>query len=295
MDKFDNCYDFCGEIVENYVELVTPPTYVEDVIILEDLTDNIKKMVIEEYDLLKSLSLDEVREFLNKISVLEVEDNDCALSRLKNKLIDHEQILLGSSIKGNRLCNLKEIRDMDFCLYDVIISMVNIDIMKSLKRKIDSVVPYCDSDENFIKLLHDRLEIAKFTFLYSTSTSEMLALYNNGNIDKVPRIDINVIKTAIKDLDLNKDMINASIAYFSRQIIDIFKDTVKIDRHKVTEVFNYLAVVTQFEILLSYMDYDMLETIDEYCSKVSDKNNMASMSYAKNLVKRRRNNLDELM
>lgn len=296
MNKFDECYDFSDKLVNAYIDLVTSPIYLEDVVMYNSMIDNIKEMVLDEYDLLKSLSLDEVRDFLNKISVLEFENKDYALYRLKCKLIDCEQILFNSYINGSNFGNGNITSNMNFCLYDIIVSSINIDIIKSINNKINSVIANSDRDKHFIELLKNRLEVAKFTFLYSTTTSEMLSLDNNGDIELIPRIDINFVKNKVLNIKGVRfdEIFNESLMFFSRELADIFKG-IRVVNNNPVEVFNYLAIVTQLETFLSYMDRDMLEALYSYCCSVSNSSNKAIMDNAKRLVLRKIKNLDELV
>ena len=205
--------------------------------------------------------------------------------------MNYKEILNGIYITACELGLDKVDRNMKFSIYDAIISMINIDTIKYLYNKIYSLKSYCDSDDNFIELLKTRLNVSKIEFLFNTNVSEILALYYNTSIEDIPRIDEEKIRNKIKLLNNKKynSLVEICVIIFITRIVQELSK-IRTVKNNASDVFKYLVYITQIELLLEYLDKDKLQELYNFCIKMSNDENIASMNNIKRLVK---NKLDK--
>lgn len=291
MDKYDDCYRLGSQIIDKYIELLVSPIYAMDEDMLVRMVESILDMVIDEYELLHSIGKKEIDLCINKVNSGDKSNNYESIVRIKNKLVDCKEILNGMYITTLEL-GLNEIdNDMKFSIYDAIISMINIDVIKILKNKIYSLESSCDSDDRFIDLLKQRLKISKIELLFNTSVSEIVSLYYNTSIDDMPRIDINKIKNKILKLNnpkLNNLIHNTIVIFITKNVRELSK--IRIVNNNDNDVFKYLFTITQIEVLINYLDKNKLKELYDFCIKMTNNENIASMENVKRLVKWKMNN-----
>ena len=288
MDKFDELVSVSKQIVSSYMELVTLSSddRMHDLLVID-----IRELVLEEYQLLSSMSFEEINFFVKLAN--EIED-DTISPRIKHKLIDRREVLLNNVIMPFEL-QLKGIpSNIKFCICDVIMSMISIEVIKKIKNKIYSAICYGDSDELFIEALKDELNYAKVDCLFSLTASEILTLYNNCDIDEVPMIDVKLVERKIMELcDYELSLaVDATVSYYAKVIIDRFAAIERIGNNP-RDVFYFLSMITYLEVLLSYMNDSTRENVSNYCSSVSNKNNVNSINFAKKLIRVNKNNFQK--
>lgn len=286
MDKYDDCYKLSGQIIDKYIELLVSPIYAIDEDMHDEMVESILDMVIEEYELLRSMSKKEIDLYINKVYSNDKDNNYDSTIRIRNKLVDCKEILNGIYITTLEL-GLSEIdNNMKFSIYDAIISMINIDIIKVLKNKIYSLESNCDNDDRFIDLLKQRLKVSKIELLFNTNVSEIVSLYYNTSIDDMPRIDINRIKDKIDKLNnpkLNGLIQNTVVIFITRNVRELSK--IRVVNNNDKDIFKYLVTITQIEVLLTYLEKDRLEELYNFCCNMTNNDNRPSMENIKRLVK----------
>ena len=289
MDCYDEILEIGNKIINKYIELLVYPIDDVDLVMRSELIDDIFELVLEEYNLIRIINKDDIDKYIYMLGSKDA--NNEAVVRIKNKLTDYNEILNGVCINLNELglndidCNMK------FSLYDAIISMINIDTIKSLYNKIYSLKSYCDSDDNFIELLKIRLNVSKIELLFNTNVSEIIALYYDTSIKDIPRIDVNKIRSKIKMLNnkkYNSLIENCVIIFITRIIQELAK--IRNVKNNDRDVFNYLGYVTQIEVLINYLDKDKLQELYDFCIKMTNDENRISMNNIKRLVKNKIDN-----
>ena len=164
MNKFTICYNISKEIIDNYIKLLYNSNYKENSSSYTNMINNIKKLVLQEYVLIHSMTLKEIEQYLDK-DCNETEYNLDVIPRIKNRLVAQKEILLGKNISPTEL-NLNSIPiNIDFSIYDVILSIINLDIIKRLKNKIYFLNSNNNNDKLFIKSLKQKLNTSKIEFL----------------------------------------------------------------------------------------------------------------------------------
>lgn len=291
MNSYEECLSLSGKIISKYIELLVSPIYDVDLDMRSEIVDSILEMVLEEHRLLYKIDKLEIDRFIDLVCSSYDNNEDEAVIRIKNKLTDRKEIINGICISAYELGLYKLDKNMTFSIYDAIVSMINIDTIKSLKDKIYSLNSNCLSDDKFIELLKTRLNISKIELLFNTNVSEIVSLYYNTSIDDIPRIDEVKIRNKIKLLNDNKynSLIeNTVIIFIARLVQEVAK--IRNVKNNDRDVFKYLVAITQFEVLINYLDKNKLQELYDFCIKMTNDENMASMNNIKRLVKNKMNN-----
>lgn len=291
MNCYDDCLKLSNEIVSKYIELLVFPIHDIDFSLRSEMVDSILDMVVEEYKLIHKMIELGIDKDIDKIYSNNNDDYNEAVVRIKNKLADRREILNGVYITAYELGLDKVDNNMKFSVYDAIVSMININTIKSLYNKIYSLKSCCDSDDKFIELLKTRLNISKIELLFNTNVSEMLSLYYNTSIDDIPRIDEMKIRKKIRLLNNKKfDSLieNTVIIFIARIVQELAK--IRNVRNNDRDVFKYLVSITQIEVLINYLDKNKLQELYDFCIKMTNNENKASMNNIKRLVKNKIDN-----
>jgi len=322
MDKLKKLFDMSEKIILAYADLMFFNEDICDNDIQSDIIDNIRDLVIEEYNLMQKITMDEVNDYMEIINSYET-NNEWVLSRVKNKLIECKELLNNNFITSKELGITSIPEEIKFSIYDAIMSLITIDTIKYLTKKIYFSNPKCEKDKIFIDTLKNKLETFKVNFLFDNSLSELLALSNEINVNKMPVINVDNIKNKINRLDNNNfNMVIESIAfYYSKNAIDslteiikifdynprldivvvddnlyyynnvrLFIDIVKNCRNNPKYIFSYLTLTTQLEVLSWYLSDDMVKSVEKYFSdKVSNFNNGIIVGYVKKLIRSKKN------
>lgn len=289
MNKFDECYDISSQIIEKYTTLIYSSIYGGEFFDETEFINEIKKLVIIEYNLIHSLSFEELEECMKLIDDLKKLNNNRVLIRLRNKLLNYREILLGKVITGSELGIYSEFNNMQFSISDAIVSMVDIEVIKSIKSKIYSSFTYYESDKNFISSLKEELEMSKLDLLYSLSVSEVFGLICYGKINKLPNIDVDKIRKKIEKLgncssEFSENTINYSVAFYAKQVLDELVK-IKTRNNNPSDVFEYLNAITRIEVFTSYMNNGVLNVVYDYCCNISDSTLTSGMKRVKKIIK----------
>jgi len=291
MDCYDECLSLSNKIISKYIELLVFPVYDLDLDMRNEMVDSILDMVLEEYKLIHKIIELGIDKQIDRIYSGQDDERNEAIVRIKNKLTDRSEILNGVYITADELGLYNLDKNLKFSIYDTIVSMFNIDTIKILKEKIYSLNSDCLSDDKFIELLKTRLNVSKIELLFNTNVSEIIALNYNTSIDDIPRIDVNKIRNKIKLLNNEKydNLIEYTVIVFIARII---QELAKIRNVKNNDrdVFKYLVFITQIEVLINYLDKNKLQELYDFCVKMTNNENKASMNNIKRLVKNKIDN-----
>ena len=291
MDCYDECLSLSSKIISKYIELLISPIYDIDLDMRSEMVCSILDMVLEEYKLIHNMIESGVDKDIDKIYSNNEDDYNETIVRIKNKISDRREILNGIYITAYELGLDKVDNNMKFSIYDAVVSMINIDTIKSLYNKIYSLESYCDSDDKFIELLKTRLNVSKIELLFNTNVSEIISLYYDTSINEIPRIDDKKIRNKINLLNNKKyDSLieNTVIIFIARIIQELAK--IRSVRNNDRDVFKYLVSITQIEVLINYLDKNKLQELYDFCIKMTNNENKASMNNIKRLVKNKIDN-----
>lgn len=274
-----------NQIINEYIDLLFNPIYEINEGMYSDKIKMIYDMVLEKYEIIRSMSMEELNFYINKLNVVNIDDNYESVIRVKNKLVDYREILKGIGISSLELGFDKIDNDMEFSIYDALLSTFNIDVIKSLKKKIYSLNSDCSSDNEFIDALKQRLNTSKIELLFNTCLSEVISLNYNVNIDEMPRINIDKIYKKIESVGNNnlKHLVQDTVVLLLTNIMEKLHN-IYIVKNNDKNVFKYLVLITQFEVLIDYIDKSKLEELLHLCNSVTNMDNYANMSYVKRLI-----------
>lgn len=286
MDKIKELHDVCQQIINLYTELIISDIYETSGYMNTVMIKELKKSIEEENNILRTITLEEIKLYLKEPH----SENETEI-RLVNKLINHKEILHGRYLTGDILSLRGISGDMKISIYDVVLSKLNVDLIKELKRKIYNLNVCEHSDEVFIGLLKKALKESRLSLLYETSLSEMLILEHNNDIDKMPNIDLTIVGNAISTLSIDT-LGRVSETVIDKYIMDVLKKIANTSnmRNNYIDVFTYLVTITQVEMLLDYMDRELLDMFYYYCDININSSNRTSMEYVKRLIRNRINN-----
>lgn len=285
MNKFDRCYHISSLIIDKYVQLLN---YFTDEETKKKIINELQQLVMEEYDVISSMSLEEIETYLEIISKNRTQNSTPGLIRVMNRIHDFMDVLQGNFITASELGITDSFNDIKFSIYGSILAMIDLNVVKSLKRKLDSLVISSNNDKVYISLLYGKLQRSKIDFLFTTSPAEIVSLLNNTDIDKISNIDPDNIRKKINTLYGNnndlKFLLDNTIAWYIKEVIKELSE-VKIVNNNPYDIYSYLVSISQFEVLISYLDRRNLCSVYNYCCNLVNLNNYASMENAKRLIR----------
>lgn len=287
MDKLNKCYNIGNLIINKYIDLLSFSIYFGGNKQNKNLINEIKSLVIEEYKLYSTMSLDEINKYLVLLADENLYDDKSTISRMNDKLGNLKEIINGRYFSSGDLNKKTLFGDMKFSIYDVMLSIINIESIKKIKRKIDSLRANNDNDESFVKQLRYRLELSKNELFFSLSTSEMLSLFADADIDKIENLDVfklNKLLSKYVDDKYIRDSFYNTAAVYMKNILDRVAN-LYVDNSNPDDVFNYLSLITRIEILVGYMNKMTLNIIYDYCDMIINKDNKRNIEMVKRLIK----------
>jgi len=316
MNKFEELYNLSYKITKKFDELFYLTFHKVDIKSLEfeSLLEEIKILVLQENAQVSIMTIEEVDSCINELIAIinnnfEVtpEDDltsfegletclkilidkcDCteksydadALLRAFDRLKNQTYILSEEGIKLNFRQNNNPIISYKVSVWDAIVSIINIEINKSIQNKIFSTTPTQENDYKFIKELKNNLICLKMTVLFGNFTSEIYALYANTDINKIADSDVNKI---IQVGAIDKDTFSNLMLTETKNIVDDLATITKLE-YNPDNVFGFLRLVTSFEIFVSHLDLESLRKINDYCEKSTNNKNYPCMSGITNFTK----------
>ena len=126
MDKLTELYELSNQIITTYGQLISLYNYDKNNTLYKSLITDIKDLIFNEYKLIHSISLEEINNYLEEINSIDIEERNKPWLRIRDKLIDYKDFLLGNFIisKDLEISNIPN--NLPLCIYDVIISMISI-------------------------------------------------------------------------------------------------------------------------------------------------------------------------
>ena len=232
-------------------------------------------------------SLDGIELYLKKlIDAMDADEEEYdpnVLLRTFDRLKSRTDIIVGEGVRLKLKQNNTQIMSYDVSVWDATKSILNIETLKRMKKKIFRLIPTTVEDIKFIKELKFNLECFMLTALYSNFASEIQALHVNNDIDKISLPGINkLIELDILDPDLFYLDSLAEGEFLADELSEIVIDSLE---NNPDSVFYFLRIVTAFEVLISYMDVKTLKEVRDYCQVVTNDQNYPCMSGINNLVK----------
>lgn len=276
--KFKNCFEISSKVVSKYNELysIMMEYYLEDSSIYESYIYDILQLIIDEYNIYNTLSIDEINIFLKVIDKNNYDDNDMIAFRFKNKLTMLKNIYLNVRIDKNIL-KLDIIPDnFEFYIFESLISFIDIEMMKRLKYKLDDICVNDYYDLSFVNAMFREFNESLVYQCFDNSLSEIIYLKSNMDVCNIPSIDIKNLINFIDDiLKIENDNyfrpIDSTMISFSKIVIDrLVSEDFKNDPKTI---FSFMALITRLEVLIEYMDKDCLIALINYCNEVNICNN----------------------
>ena len=238
--------------------------------ILDELKEGLEKEY-KQYEQLFSYSKD--RLFLKLDAIINTEHFSLDMLRHRNKLQATKNIFMGLEISSKEL-NLGNIPDMRFDIFSVIVSFIHLKTFKSVKNKIDGLSCQTKQDNDFVTELLKVLSNQLLLKSCYNDLLEILTIYNDIDIDKMPDINFNLIGDKLKKI-YHCDNVDECVSeiLFKLAVGDI---SVMCQEGNLVNspksVFDYLYFTTRFEIILTYMDKNSLVKLYEYCKNMKFNN-----------------------
>ena len=275
-DEIKECYLITGEIVVKYYELyeLIQDDISNNLDLYENNISDILDLIIKEYNMYNSLSLIDVNRSLDLIKNIDC-DKLMIDNRFKHKLEMFKKIKEGFKISSNEL-NLDILdNNMNFSIFEVLYSIIDIEVMKKLRNKIDDISTSNYNDLLFIKSLNNKFNLVLFNQTYNNNLSEIINLSYNMDCLKIPYINKETILNKINNLlEINNDsyfipvdstLMKLAIISLDKLVEFSFENNPKI-------VFNNLLYITRLEIIISYMNKNNLYELIDYCELIKDRN-----------------------
>ena len=288
--KMKDCFDISNKVVSRYNELyyIMLEHCLEDTSIYELYVSDILKLIFDEFDVYNTLSYDEINIFLKVIDNSNLDDN-MTFFRFENKLKTLKDMHLNIRINKNIL-NLDIIPDnLEFYIFESLISLIDIEMMKRLKFKLDDIYVNDYESLSFINSMFREFNEIMFYQCFDNSLSEIIYLKCNMDISKIPFINIKSLITFIDNiLKLENDVyfkpIDSTMMSFSKIVIDRLVSEEFINNPR--SIFNFMALITRLEILIEYIDKEGLYALIDYCNEINISNDFGIENIV-NVIKKR--------
>lgn len=256
--------------------------------VLDKKYEELKLLVIEENKILNSLDIDCIDKYCDELENLSERYYYTVIDRVRERLMLRGIILNGNNIMGRDFLDNTDIENLEFDTHDVMLSMVHIEVLKILKNKLDNISNLTKENIMFKKELDACYERSKFEYFNNIPTLELIALVYNADMSKVPSIDINNIK---ENENIDEEEVDEFLVRMVQDTLDAIVNINDSDlEYSLTDsylAFDYLFNITLFEVIISYMDIQMLQEVSEYCNSFTKDNNKIHMGNINNLVKRK--------
>ena len=288
------CYNYSANVMQIYKNLLRKLSFLGDISISDSIFSDeiteLRECIMKEHDAYEKLLVYDKFHFLTKIDALINSDSDNSVEymRYRNKLQFIKNIFMGYKITPNKLKLDNIPNDICFDIYCVILAVMHISTFKNIKEKLDSLSFENKQDKMFVDSLNIKLETKLLYKICSNDLLEILILYNNMDIDKIPYVDINIALKSLSKVYYNMDIdehINDIL--FNLIVADIsMVQTKKQLNNSSDDVFEYLYFTTRIEVIMSYMNKEYLKKLYEHCKNINF-NNVYISADVKNKIKKR--------
>ena len=292
-NKIKSCYEITSKVTTKYNELyiiMTEFAY-EFIDLYEYFIDDLKILILEEHNIYNKLTLNDINICLELLNKIEYEDSLIG-SRFERKIKVLKDTYTSVKITDKDLKLNLISNTIEFNLFNSLISLIDIEMMKRLRTKIDSINPDNYNDIKFLKLLYKKYNKTLFMQSFENNLTEIICLSYKMNITKIPNININNLINIIAnnfniDNDIDFKPVNLTLSKLAEIAIDRliyigFENTADI-------IFDNMALITRLEIIIELMDKFNLEDLLIYCEMSTDKNNF-NINKIKNTIRKKLKN-----
>lgn len=288
MYKYQECYDISSKIISCYEELLKLiKTYQCKSEIYLSLIDRISRLILEEYNIYSEISKDNVAEILTKVNEQTLKSKNKVYDRMQIKLLSRQDVLHNRYLKGSDISGELLPKSIKFGICDIVSSTLKVVAHKNTKEKLDKLKIENNQDELFLEALYQQFNLSYVTNLISFSTSELIGINTKLDIDKIPELNLEIMK---KDEYLQ--IYNQVLYVFGVEAIFVLSEMSNINNNP-RSVYDYFYKLTQFETILSYVDKAMLTKLLDYCQNLQYKNKAVKESIKTLIYKKKKDYSNE--
>lgn len=277
MDKYFSGYIISARLVCLYDKLrELSYNSMDDTDEYNQIINEIKRIIKienEEYD---KLEIEEVNFYLDSICRLGI--ITAIDERYYIKLLNHKK----------RLSDTPRLDD-DSLISLVIDSKMQIDILKKMYELLNRDIADDLEENEFLNELRLYFDASKYAYMTSNNYLEIMALYSNFDVNKIPKLDFYKIEE-----EFNFKFINESQSIFIDLITFSIDNLFKLDNddNNVEKVFEMLYSFSEVEVFLEYLNKDSLKIISDYYNQNKKKcKNIVSQVNVKRLINNRKKEL----
>ena len=289
MEKIEDLFRLSNSIVRLYLSFICDDIYTSDLRRRENIIKQIRALVIGEYNLLRLLPLSEIERYYSGNYELDEEYSSIVFDRVNSKMMNLSDDYDNYVICGDELGIDNIPLRMHLSLFDAMMSMLQLEAHKRLYDRIYNLNITCSQDEKFVLRLKEKLKNYSFDSFYLMSTSEVIALGYDSDINKMPSIRREVIENKLKSIkkDGSSKDFDESVDTFTKTALTRLLSVERLENNP-DKVFNYLLNYIQLEVAIdSYLTKEQLKDLDGYLDKIKKDSNKNSINMVKKLIKRR--------
>ena len=290
MEKIEDLFKLSNLIVNSYLMFICDDIYTTDLRRRENMIKQIRTLVIKEYNLIRLLPFSEIERYYSGDYKLDEDYQSVVFDRVNSKMMnltdDYDSYIICGDELGIENIPLR----MHLSIFDAIMSMLQLEAYKKLYDRIYSLNITCSQDEKFVSRLKEKLKNYSFESFYLMSTSEVIALGYDSDINKMPSIKREVIEKKLKSLkkDGSTKDFDETVDTFMKTALTRLLSVEKLENNR-DKVFNYLLNFIQLEVVIdSYLSKEQLHSLDNYLETVKKDSNKNSVGMVKELIKRKK-------
>lgn len=295
MEKIEDLFKLSNLIVNSYLMFIREDIYTTDLRRRRNMLEQLRSLVVREYNLIRLLPLSEIERYYSGEYTLDDEYQSVVFERVNSKMMNLTDDYDYYVIHGDELGIDNVPLRMHLSIFDVTMSMLQLEAYKKLHDRIYSLHVTCKSDERFVSRLKEKLKNYSFDSFYLMSTSEVIALGYDADINKMPLIKKEVIENKLKTLDKKgstKDL-DEAVDIFMKTALTRLASVERVENNP-DRVFNYLLNYIQLEVVInSYLSKEQLQSLNSYLDTVTKDSNKNSIDMVKELIKRKNNISDK--
>jgi len=162
----------------------------------------------------------------------------------------------------NNIIKIKKENNSEESIVCMIIdSKFQIDVLKKINELIYTCNTFNYDEELFLNELISYHEASKYTYLTSNNYLELLSLYSDFNIEKIPTLSFEKIEE-----EYNLSFIEESQPIFIDSITFSIDNLFKLDdnNNNIEKVYTMLYNFSEIEVFLSYLTLNSLKIISDY-------------------------------
>lgn len=290
MEKIEDLFKLSNLIVNLYLNFICDDIYTTDFRRRKSMIQQIRTLVIREYNLLRLLPVKEIERYYSGDYELDEDYQSIVFDRVNAKMMNLTDDYDCYVICGDEL----EIENipvhMHLSIFDVTMSMLQLEAYKKLYDRIYNLNITCSQDEKFALRLKEKLKNYSFDSFYLMSTSEVIALGYDSDINKMPPIKREVIEKKLQAIkkDRSTKEFDETVDTFMKTAMTRLLSVEKLENNP-DKVFNYLLNYIQLEVVIdSYLSKEQLQDLDGYLETVTKDSNKNSVSMVKELIKKKK-------